>query len=434
MQYPELSTQIQHAWHSSELVQVGLTQAWVYHQALTHEQQYLLQEVSNFVIYDVDGLQTQVLARIEQDLIITDKMNDLIAYGEFYTGMHLTYPLKTNKMHEALEGAKLLVEDIAQFEQIISGQFPDGSNHMPAFPLLLGQIEGGDSSQTFLSTALIEILATITDGNIQTVNQMLNPQWLEQSAVVHITEVNDAIFRIEPDTYDDFLYDYTFAVSSETTPLGLATVHSGYAFGGGRGYQEGQKLFAPEDCSSWIAKLTGIDIEISTADMLNTYRVLSGEGRSYVGDYWYQSPAAIMLDKYNPILADGPQDLKPGDIMVMRRFANEAHDDLGISGHTALVLGVVDDQVLTLNYARNMPDTEGFGLSLYPFQGDENREVFYLEAKQPLTLDDLFADNQLELGGDEPTFWDEIGFVGLVQPVPDTMLALDIPPPLDWVV
>ncbi len=405
---------IDNAINQSPIVQIGLAQSALYNQAVYAEQTTLLNFVANYPIQEINisTLQGMVLDRIDQDIAITSSLNDAIAYNQFYTENEMTYALKTNKMDEALTGSRELIADTQSFEAIIKGEFPEGYGCPPPFAVMIGEVSCpfGNSHNTFLSTALIEVATTLMgpDASVLELNAAFNGLWADNSSIAHITPINETIFQIDPSLAQRYLDNYTFSFHDSETDLGLAYIHSGYAFGGFREedrYAEG-KLFGPEDCSSWLAKLTQCDVEFSTYDMFYTYREQTETNHDYVDPTWRgSSTATAMFETFSPVqVIDPHQDIQPGQIIVFRKFTSEDHSGIGYSGHTGLVLGLTEDnQVLTLNYTRNMPDVEGFGISLFDYRSDDVKEVIFLEVNNPpLHLSDIIQVNESDLA-----FWDQ---------------------------
>tara|TARA_R110002110_G_C13469307_1_gene719852 strand:+ start:19136 stop:20479 length:1344 start_codon:yes stop_codon:yes gene_type:complete len=404
----ELSSILNVAWSSSPLAQFGLIESYLYNYAINAEQSMFLDMSSQYVVPDINVLQNQVIDRIDNDIAITSAFNNAISF----TNEHLGYSLRTNKMNEALVGARDIIADPISFACILNGEFPPGFEEEPAFPIVISSEDSyfGNSNNTFLSTALVETAVSLLgpDAQIGDLGNHIDQIWLDHSAIIHITPVNLTIFNEDLPFLDDYLANYTFSFSDETTPLGFTFVHSGYAFGGFRDeerYIEG-KLFGPEDCSSWIAKLCNSDIEFSTVDLLFTYRTLLDGNNDFVSNEWLHSEAAYeMLGAFAPIaIVDPFTDILPGFVMAFRSFQDSDHSmDAGYSGHVALVLGVNEQaEVVTLTYTRDMPGTEGFGLKIYDYQPNDLTDVFFLEVNQPpLSLNDIFP-----IAQDDLTFWD----------------------------
>lgn len=439
MSLDQLNPILETAWSQSSLVQATFAQEYLYNQAIQAEQQYLLEFIAHQVDInpDLHNFQSQVIDRVDHDITILSELNDAIAYTQFFTDEELTWSLKTNKMDQALQGALDIIEDPIAFNAIVQGHFPPGFDNTPPFPVLIGNTDTafGHSANTFLSAALVEIaISTLgEEASIVDLNQAIGMDWIDHSAISHITPINSSIFDDEQDLLESFQNQYSFHFSDALTSMGFTFIHSGYAFGGYRDeprYEDG-KWFGPEDCSSWIAKLTGSDIAFSTIDLLYTYRFQLENNVDYVDPQWLNSnEAQWMLAYFSPVEVQDPfHDIQPGQILTFRKFTSEDHsNDAGYSGHVALVLGVTEDgQVITLNYTRDMPDTEGFGISLFDYQSSAVKEVFFLEANQTsLTLNDVFSPHESDLA-----FWEHTELPLEVLDTQNIELASLLPPIFD---
>ncbi len=413
MSINELTPIISAAWEASPLVEYALIENYLYNQAIVVDQSRLLTFISSCP-YNInpEALQKAALTRIDHDIAITAHLNEAIAYTQLYGEEDLTYSLQTNKMDKALMGAREIIADPISFDAIIHGEYPFGFENDPAFPLIIGETDTlfGNSNITYLNTALIEVGMSLLgpDAKIQDLSFSLGKHWLDHSPMTHITPVNSAVFEGSDFLKEEYKNNYSFSFHDDTTPLGFVFVHSGYAFGGYRDedrYKDG-KLFGPEDCSSWISKLCNCDIEFSTIDLLYTYRAQVEGNLDYIAPDWVNSRAATALfETFSPVkIIDPFTDIQPGQILVFRKFETADHtQDAGMGGHVALVLGVTEEgQVVTLNYQRDMPDKEGFGIGLFDAQSDDTKEVFFLKVNQvPLSLEDVFP-----VSRDDLCFWE----------------------------
>ena len=204
---------------------------------------------------------------------------------------------------------------------------------------------------------------------------------IDESATVHLTPVPKGIETIEG--FDRFTYHY----SDERTPQALAFVHSGYAFGGSRGeehlYPHG-KPYVPQDCSSWLASLTGCASPFTTWTQLVLHRKHSGQSDPDATSQGVLDFEAVC----NTVNVSDPQrDIRPGQIMAYRSFDLSKDPEMkgpGNGGHTGLVLGFhsqgAESRVRVLSYNRSMPNQEGFGvqdMAYHTETGSNKRSMFF---------------------------------------------------------
>lgn len=408
---------IRSAYQESPLVKTALNQAYVYNHYLQQEQQALLKlaytQFDDSPKQNIYQLQTDVLTRIETDLEYIQRLNDVLkTYPPGEAQGEVTWSLKTNKMELALEGAKDLILDDQAFLSMIQGQCPSLLDCQTTHPVILGYEGGmqGSSASTFLSTALIEINLTllgedshIGDLPLQIIDDTsVSHQWLDHSTLGHITAIPKfvALDGLGP----DFKQEFSFYFSDDLTDQGLAFVHSGYAFGGQRGENryESDKVWGPEDCSSWVTKITQSEFDYSTFDQLFAYRLaLYGEGKEYIHPDWIGSDKQFALQSlYTPVVIENPlEDIRPGQIFAYRDFDSPQHQNsIGVGGHTGIVIGVTEaSKLLVLCYSRDMPDFEGFGIREYNWQSDDAREMMFFDVNlTSIALEDVI-DNRSEI-------------------------------------
>lgn len=104
----------------------------------------------------------------------------------------------------------------------------------------------------------------------------------------------------------------------------------------------------------------------------------------------------MLLEKYSPVTVRDPyHDIQAGQLFLYRDFLAKQSPKIGVGGHTGLVLGLTDDeQIVTLNFRREMPDEEGFGLTVFDWQSTGSRDMVFLEVTQPhIVLEDLLEDS-----------------------------------------
>ncbi len=299
----------------------------------------------------------------------------------YNAGTDVTFSLKTNKMTEILAGAEDIVKKY--FNQLTKGEselpqeynFRTSENEIT----ILGEEAAthfyqkpafyGNSKSTFFSAAVLSAYLQTTNltyiSEIPALDELNRDgkKWIDQSAIAHVASIPS---NLNIHTTSTYLY------KDEITPKGLTFIHSGYAFGGQRGetrYSEG-KLLGPEDCSSWVAKITNCeDKNLTTKDMMNTYRYGVEEEEHSDLKPWEETPVGkAAVNSYEPVKIRDPQrDIKPGQLWCCRFFktVNEKKTETG--GHTGMVLGVRSNgETVALSYSRDMPEMEGFGLGVYP--------------------------------------------------------------------
>jgi hypothetical protein len=406
---------INHAYQTSPISKLALNQVQAYTHKIIDDQSYLLKQnallwAENIPLTNQANFQAKVLKRIEQDLFYLEKLNNAVSnYGQ--PGENdLTWSLATNKMTLILNGAREIILDETHLNNLLTGQlpFPEGYDNAPSYIVTCDDTSGlfGNSNLTYLSAAILTVHLELLGENTHLQDIFLDTgetQWIDQAAIAHITPIPESIISNQLDS--NFTQHFSYFYSDDRTAQGLAFVHSGYAFGGQRGedrYGEAGKLYGPEDCSSWIAKVINSDISFSTIDMLYAYRMAQPKSvRGYIDESWLNSDYSKVMNFITPVFISDPiKDIQPGLIWTVRKFDDnvDPHYSMGKSGHTALVLGLEENgDVLTIGYKRNMPDSEGFGLQSFPSSSESNTEVMYFSINQPaLSIQDvLTSDNDL---------------------------------------
>lgn len=284
------------------------------------------------------GLRAAVLAELtRQSDDYAERMNKFSEMDQ----STVPYCIKTNKMPHIF-GANYEMfsesDESVVFKYIAGGGSSIGNDILSELPLISDHPPStqywGTSAVTFTSHALLTVHCALGSGK--------------------------SLYNCDSDSAIIYKARYGGEV--------LAFVHSGYAFGGHREAAIQQK-FGPEDCSSWVAKITGCPELFSTADQLQTQRVLEGE-EGFVQGGWQSSQAGrAMLPLYTQAIKSS--EVKPGDIFVQRAFepTKDIADssNLGVSGHTGFVLERSGPKsLLCVSYTRDMPYIEGFGISEVP--------------------------------------------------------------------
>lgn len=403
LQDSELLMMIERARMQSQLAATALNDYTCYNQAVYADQTYLLnlnQQLWQTRQQSIDSkaLQKSVLEKVTFDLAAITQFNAQLAPLPAADFADLTWALKSNKMENILQGAQQLISDDVVFETLLTGHFPASFQNGPAFPVVIGAVDSvwGNSQNTYLSAAIVEINLALRDQNshVQDILSEVDTLWLDNAAIIHVTPIAELV----PEQAIMDFSSSSFYFSDPLTPQGFAFIHSGYAFGGQRGEHryDDEKDLGPQDCSSWLAKLTGTDYAFSTIDQLFTYRLsLPEEEQGYIDATWLDSEGAnIMQALFTPVqVADPFYDIQPGQVMAFRHFADSDHlHSTGDSGHTVLVIGLRENgNVVGLGYRRNMPEKEGFGIQEFPWQSNEENEVMFFNVNSPIELSDVLV-------------------------------------------
>lgn len=399
----EINSIVSKAYQSSPLVQIALQEAYDYNVQLYQEQKALFaltnQQWGAYPEHDYHTLQTKTLERLDQDIYYIQQLNQLLkSYpASDDVGEGLTWSLKTNKMELVLSGARELIMDDEAFRALLEGECPYMLNNTFQFPVILADTDSiyGSSEATFLSAALLAINLSLLGENTHledlpiqlSLLDSIDTVWMDYSALSHITPI-PAFVALE-NLGQDFKTEFSYYFSDPLMQDGLSLIHSGYAFGGQRGevrFDE-NKNWGPEDCSSWVSKVTNCDVDFSTIDQLFTYRIQfpDNEKGLIYSDWLNSDRPTAMQTVYSPVYIENPLvDIHPGQIFAYRDFADANHlEDVGVGGHTGVVLGVKENgNVVVLCYGRDMPEYEGFGVREYNWQSDETREVMFFDVNQ----------------------------------------------------
>lgn len=409
----ELNAIITQAYQDSPWVRRSLCEQASYYHQVYQDQTYLLNLNNKLWALqqeDLSALQAKTLARVEKDLYFVTQLNKVLADYSATEQGGVTWALKTNKMQDILTHAHEIIADNHQFSAIVQGELPQPFGELPQV-VLLGKSEEsyGNSKATYLSAAILEVnLELLNQTHVQAIPAPGEINWVDQSAIVHVTPIPE--FIAATDIAPQFSDQFSFYFSDPMTEQGLVFVHTGYAFGGHRyemRYPEG-KQWGPEDCSSWLAKLTQAEIPFSTIDQLFTFRAgLPAAEQGYIEPNWINSETAkVMQALYSPVKVEDPfTDIQAGQIFAFRTFSDAEHlHSPGNSGHTGLVLGVRENgNIVALAYARDMPLTEGFGIQEFPWHSTEKREMMFFNIKtDPLTKADIFTDTP-DIFGEAPS-------------------------------
>lgn len=327
-------------------------------------------------LLDEDKLKQKIKVRMEEDLSLLNILQDHIK--PLKPGEQVSYSLQTNKMAEAIRGVEPLIQDY--LETLLTGNVPVGYQYRSDKITVLEQNDlniYGSSKATFLKTALFNIILQLAQNTHSFDFNNMKLSWANHSPTYHITPLPQKM------GYDEFLklderfshFPYFLKGDQKWAQGYFCFAHSGYAFGGDRDnphFVKG-KLYGPEDCSSWIEKLTGSPYSFSTQDQLYGYRHYLAESGAYIPAEWKGSPVGSNTARYKPVAILNPaRGIKEGQIHTFRIFSDtdpSMQTTPGLRGHTTLVLGPKNNgDILTLSYARNMPEYEGFGIKTFPYQ------------------------------------------------------------------
>lgn len=313
-------------------------------------------------VEDAEVWKDKILNKLEIDRNFSKQLSKELE--AFKAGIDVPYSVKTHKTELILQGTESLIKD--HFYDLLDGKpIAGGYSYHQNTITVLGEDNvstiWGNSKGTYLKTALMYMVAQAYREQSKTFG-CFGMNWFDQSAIAHIAPLPS----LQVD-YSDFSFVSTYKVN-DVLSQGLIIPHSGYAFGGMRDeprYPTG-KLHGPQDCSSWIAKVTKSPAAYSTADQLCAYRQLLAQP-SFIPEGWDQNlDAQHLLKSYNPVIVQDLQtDIRPGQVFCLRRFNQtdpSMSETLGVGGHTAMVLGIQNNNIVTLGYNRDMPKMEGFGI------------------------------------------------------------------------
>lgn len=417
MMIEQYYTIIDEAQRQSPMVASLMNDSYAYYQQLIYDQQWLLGKNADAWTAstpDPHELQDIVLHAIEYDYYAANALKDIASTCPGGHGPNtVTWSLKTNKMPEALLGAKAIIEDWESFTAIVHGEYPEHIDPLLTDVIFLGPSSYvlGSAETTFLSTAILEVYFALhpEDHGISDIMDDANSLFVDSSALAHVTPIPD--FIADDVLGSQFKEHFNFYFSDMDTPSGLAFVHSGYAFGGQREetrYGDEGKLFGPEDCSSWIGKIVDCEHPLTTIDELYLSRMLTGEG--VVPNHWLYDTECLEVAKFLDVVdVHSIDDIQAGQIYSIRNVAIDDQIGIGSGGHTGIVLGPINEaEVLVLSYSREMPEIEGFGVSSFPIQSDEKQIHYFSILDTPrsdeevLALRDIYLDDDIQMMTESP--------------------------------
>lgn len=244
------------------------------------------------------------------------------------------YLLGPSYNQEFFDNSEILIPYFAEGKQI---KFPDYEWN---YPILGTDTFWGSNRATIFSNVLLSIRFTTTE---ETVTDYMN------TSIAHVSDS-----KLLP---PDFLVSQSKYLYNVNGVTGFGFTTGGYAFGGSRAETLlTHKIFTPEDCSTFIAKITGSKIPYTTLDQLYAWRFLSNVG--VVNKNW---PKSISEEFHGYTALETTEKPIAGDIHLQRNFkiTENSNPDLedGIAGHTTIVIGQdpkEEHKVLTFGFSRDM--------------------------------------------------------------------------------
>src|SRR5690606_18192035 len=86
------------------------------------------------------------------------------------------------------------------------------------------------------------------------------------------------------------------------------------------------------------------------------------------------------------------EDIQAGQVYSIRHLDIDDKVGIGRGGHTGIVLGAINEaEVLVLSYSREMPEVEGFGISVLPAFSNTEQISYFSVLDQPRAQDEIFA-------------------------------------------
>lgn len=320
--------------------------------------------------FSVENLTKKLLKIVDNDANLMIEFNK--ETKNYKAGETISYPLANNKILEILAGIKQLIEN--NLKSIVSKEPIKGYNfdYVPQLIPLIDLSEPekkenknfyGNSKTTFLKGAFVYTYMGITDTNINQFPSFNGKKtvWYENSA---------SAYRCRLPT--DFTVSKFEKLSLMTkTEIGHSMIifQSGYAFGGSRELGLSPSPYSPEDCSSWIIKLTDNkkELDFGTVDFLRLWWLAFEATRHLVSSQWQESKIGkTMISRYKSLTKKEGYTYPLGTITVYRLFYQPSkekiieHKDEGYAGHMGIALGSISNRHYALCTGRNMPHKEGF--------------------------------------------------------------------------
>lgn len=348
-----------------------------------------------------ESLKQDVLDKLEMDEKLIQALNESLK--PYKPGTAATWSLKTNKMLEILDGTTSFIN--SKFDQFIKSIEDD--SELDGYRIKTdekdvtiiantGPAIYGTPRSSYLKNALIITYLVCTDKKFLSEIKLSDAEdWIDQTPNAHVTPLPENLIPESIKVSDIDFTQCTYFFKDNITSKGLAFIHSGYAFGGYRNesryrYQPPDflgKSNGPEDCSSFIGKLTLAVDQMSTVDLWKRWQY---RREGYPSDQvWENSKIGkLLINKYT---VTEPDNIQPGDIWATRSFDINTDPEMkgfGKGGHTVLVIDNKNQQEITgLGFNRDMPlFIEGFGKQTfpkYPKEGDGKRILFFRPKSEP---------------------------------------------------
>lgn len=343
------------------------------------------------ILSETKLLRSQSMLDTNQLLLITqDKLKDDlklycdfhsiikgVLYPEIYTdfNQYFSVPLKTNKMPIILRRTYSFMLSETIFNPLLEGTLPRGYNIYQETVPILEMNENtlwGCSKGTNLKT----ILLTLFRGVLKREDALWEIDFFN-SSLVHPLPLPvgfvEKLYEIAPQFKG---WQYIIKGPAEESMDWILTFHSGYSYGGHRKYPINSfPTFAPEDCSSWVSKITGASEYISQnisyrydlvhRDMWYAYQVyIKNESNISLNDaenaWVYESVGNRVLQYFSP-LEPIIENIKPGTLFVTISL-NEKQEYTG--GHMGLIIEATENDNNTFearifNDNRNVPCLPG---------------------------------------------------------------------------
>lgn len=341
------------------------------------DQLFVLWEERTLQATDINQLKIRVLNRLHRDLAFITQINK--DFSSRKGGVNITWSCKTNKMAEVIPAAILLFREHSN--EILGGVLPEEFKGYWDRPRSLinspNYIEQHNLRDLAFKASLLVTLLELKSASV--LSQMVNHAWMEESPTTHSTPLPGDYFIPE-------LHQLSFFYNGTRSPRQgeLAFVHGGYAFGGQREdssyFHLGPfgKLLGPQDCSSWLSKIMDASEGLSTVDFYAYHINLLD----------HASPHYQQLQQFQPVAVRSIYDVHPGMYVLTRRFNLDAdphkNATLGVSGHAWMVIDVEPDTntMLTVEYGRDLPSKEGFGVARREFNAPLDTCVVYFQARK----------------------------------------------------
>lgn len=401
------------------LIETAFAQEWAFRNATQKELLGLKKKLkkrikkSNLVFEDV---KLELLRKLESDRAFILTLNETL---ESYPvsaeaaddPTKATFALKFNKMLNILDLAiefvtynfYLFIESIQTGQELedyhIKTAKGDVTEMDNAGPSIYGTSKGSVFKTVLFNTELIysgktylsEIKVSANRLNVKKCFGLATKFWIDKTPNAQVTALPGNLDPCTIKVGESDFTECTYFYNDKKTEKGFAFMHSGYTFGGYRNdprypYPPG-KLFGPEDCSSWIGKITlGIDA-VSTSDLWNRWKyAYQQEGYSVPSNWLNTHTAQSLISQFIPIKITDPQkDIVPGLVWAMRDFNTAEDPEMkgnGKGGHTVLLVGEgVDNngKVKGIGYNRNMPKIEGFGVNVFSSKDEGTKRIMFFK-------------------------------------------------------